>query len=116
MRLAQFGEESLRAIEDEGITNQNMGFRFGDGSTVADIVSRAIPIIFFFAGSVLMTYLIYGGIQLMTAGGDERKVEAAKGKVTDAFIGFVIVFTAFLVVQAFGIIFHLPQFGQIFGR
>ncbi len=50
---------------------------------------------------LLLILLIVGGIQfIMGAGSDDpKKAQAAKSMITDALIGFVIVFCAYFIIQ-----------------
>ncbi len=52
----------------------------------------------------------------MLSGGDPKKVESAKGKITNALLGFVLVIFAFFIVQALGLILGLDGVIQVFGR
>lgn len=83
-------------------------FRFGD-STLANILSSADGIIFFLAGFALMVYLILGGFQLMTSGGSPDAAAGGKAKITSALIGFVIIFTAYWIVQILGRVLGLQE-------
>lgn len=49
-------------------------------------------IVFFFI-------LLMGAIQWMTSGGDKSQTEAAKSKLTNAFIGIIILFSIFAIVR-----------------
>jgi hypothetical protein len=51
-----------------------------------------------FAGIVLFIMLIFGGIQYMTAGGDAKGVESAKGTLTAAITGLVLVAVSYLIL------------------
>jgi hypothetical protein len=77
--------------------------------SIGQIISVILPYIFAAAGIALLIYLILGGLQLMTSQGDPKAIEAAKGKITNAVIGFVIVFIAFFVVQLLGQLLHLQS-------
>lgn len=77
--------------------------------TIADIISILLPYLFILAGLMLFIYLILGGFQLMTSSGDPKKTEAAKGKITSAVIGFIIIFISFWLVQILQTIFGLPK-------
>jgi len=48
---------------------------------------------------VAVVMLIWNGVQYITAGGDEGKVEKATKGITNAVIGLVICFVAELIVQ-----------------
>ena len=86
-----------------------------DGSTtIGDIISSLYPYIFFAAGVLLLLYLIYGGIHFMISAGDPKGTQEAKGKITNAFFGFLIVFTAYWVVRIIGLVFGLDSFGSTF--
>jgi TRAP-type C4-dicarboxylate transport system permease small subunit len=57
-------------------------------------------VIFFFI-------LIIGGIQWISSGGDKQSVEAARGKVTNAIIGLVILFAVFAIIQLLNTFFGI---------
>lgn len=81
-------------IEEQGLP----GFNFR-GATLGEIVSGALPYVFFFAGILLLIYFIIGGYRLMFSAGDPKAVADGKSKITHAIIGFIIVFAAFWIVQ-----------------
>lgn len=84
------------------------------GKKLGDIINEIVPLLFTIAGLVLLLYLLWGGFSLMLSRGDPKATEAAKEKITNAIIGFVIIFLAFWLVQLFGFIFGVKQFGEIF--
>ncbi len=90
------------------------GAKFGLGTTIGDIISKAIPWIFTIAGMLLLVYLIFGGFQLMTSGGDPKTAGAAKSHITNALVGFIIIFIAYWVVQLFGQVLGLTGIQNIF--
>lgn len=63
------------------------------------IVSDLLPYIYVLAGLGLLVMLIAGGIGLMTGGGDPGKTKLSYGKITNAVIGFLIVFVSYFMVQ-----------------
>ncbi len=50
----------------------------------------------------------------MTSGGDPKAVQSAKSKITNALIGFVIVFAAYWIVQLIASILGLEAITNIF--
>lgn len=78
---------------------------YGPGDPLGRIIGDAVKYIFVFAGLALLLYLIYGGFQLMTSGGDPGKMKEARAIITNAVVGFLIIFVAYWLVQAVGIIF-----------
>lgn len=93
-----------------GLTSTN----FIAGSPIGYILSAAIPWIFTIAGMLLLIYLIFGGLQLMLSRGDPKASGAAKAHLTNAFVGFIIIFIAYWVTQLVGSIFGLTGITDIF--
>ena len=50
----------------------------------------------------------------MLSGGDPKATESAKQKITNAVIGFVIIFVAYWLVQLLGMVLGIAQFKQVF--
>jgi hypothetical protein len=53
-------------------------------------------------GALALILLALGGIQYMSSGGDKIAVEQARGRITSAIVGLVIVFGAWLVINFVG--------------
>lgn len=90
------------------------GHRFGTGSTIGDIVSVLLGYIFPIAGLLMLLYLLYGGFQFLTSAGNPQKAQAAKGAITMAIVGFIIIFAAYWITQLLGRILGLSDIGSIF--
>jgi len=86
------------------------GFVFAD-KKIGDIINALVPYIFALAGLALMMILIWGGFEMMTSAGDPKKMESAKSKLTNAVIGFIIIFVAYWLVQILEQIFGIKIFG-----
>ena len=71
---------------------------------IGDIVSRALTYVFPVAGILVFIYLLYGGLNLMLAAGNEEGIKEGKAKITNALIGFLIIFAAYWLVQILEII------------
>ena len=80
------------------------------GKTVGDVVSATLPYIYVFSGLGLLLMLILGGIELMTAAGDPKKVESGYGRIKTGLIGFVIVFISYMVVQVVEVVLGVKIF------
>src|SRR5258708_5860085 len=83
------------------------GANFNHNAYVGTLITSALPWIYTISGMLLLVYLIFGGIQLMLSAGDPKAAGAAKSHITNAFIGFFIIFIAYWVVQLFGIVLGL---------
>lgn len=82
----------------------------GRFSNIGDIINVLIPYIFALAGIILLFLIIWGGFGYLTSGGDPKKVESARGKLTHAIIGFIIIFVAYWLVQILETIFGIQIF------
>jgi len=65
------------------------------GELLGNIVIAAMVI----AGLMVFFYLIIGGIQYITSGGDKAQAEAARDRITYALIGLVIVVGSFAIIK-----------------
>lgn len=86
----------------------------GWATDIGTIVSRAVPYIFAFAGFGLLLMLLAAGFDYLTSAGDEKKLETAKQRLTNALVGFLIILTAFWLVQIAAKIFGLSEAQSIF--
>ena len=92
--------------------SQFSGFTF---QNIGGILNTAIPLIFAFAGLGLLLMLISAGYTFLTSAGDAKKMEQGKQQLTNAVVGFFIVFAAYWIVQLVGIIFKLESIKSVFG-
>jgi hypothetical protein len=83
-------------------------------STLGGIVSTTLPYIFAFSGIALLLMIISAGFTLLTSAGDSKKMEAGKQRLTNAVIGFIIIFVAFWLVQLAGYILGVQSIQNIF--
>ncbi|MDO8487136.1 MAG: hypothetical protein Q7S45_02510 [Candidatus Curtissbacteria bacterium] len=69
---------------------------FGDfGNLLSSIVSILISASFI----ITIFFIITGGIKIVTASGDMKKIQAAQGTITYAIIGLVVTVLAFVILQ-----------------
>ena len=106
MKIAQ----DLEKIQKKAIPN----FEFA-GKGLGNIITAIIPYIFAASGLIILVYFVIGGLEFLTSGGDPKKTESAKGKLTGAIVGFVIIFVSFWLVQIIGRVLNIEIFKTIFG-
>lgn len=87
--------ESPRSIPSGGIDK------------VGDIFKNAYTILLIITVVLSIVFIIFGGIQWITSGGDKGKVDAARKKVTWAVIGLIVAFASFLIVGLIGFFFDV---------
>lgn len=83
-------------------------------ATIGDVLNRAIPFVFAIAGIGLLVILLSAGFGFLTSAGDAKKLETAQQRLTYAVVGFLIIFTAYWLVQIAGRIFGLTEVQTIF--
>lgn len=86
----------------------------GSNWNIGALISAVLPYIFSIAGILLLFYLLAGGFQLLLSGGEPKKIQGGWGKITNALLGFLIIFIAYWVTQLVGQILNIPAFGTIF--
>ena len=70
-----------------------------DGGAVTKLLKTIITIISWVAGIITIIMVIISGIKFTTSGGDSAKVTSAKGTLTYALIGAVVVILAQVIVK-----------------
>lgn len=78
------------------------GIEQGDVATLKyleTIFANVISIALAFAAIVLFVMFLVGGFKYLTSGGDPKALEAAKGTLTHAIAGLVVLVLAFLILQ-----------------
>lgn len=58
---------------------------------IGSLVSGFIGAFFIFAFIIAIFYLLLGGFNWITSGGDKAKLQAARDEITNALIGLVVV-------------------------
>ena len=96
------------AIQSAGGTPLN--FLSSPGGIISYILNYIIPI----AGLILLIFLIIGGFKFMTSAGDPKAAQSAKGTITTALVGFIIIFLAYWITKIAGIVLGIGQIGLIF--
>lgn len=82
-----------------GLGGGTLKFTPESKSVLSTIVSGLIPIFFVIALLLVLIKLIAAGFGYMTSSGDSKKVEKAQADLTQAIVGFFVVFTSFWLVQ-----------------
>lgn len=86
---------------NKGISNSALG-ALGN-NTGLQFFQQLIPAFIglaFVAGAIVFFFmLVIGGLQWMTSGGDKAAVEGARGRLTQALIGIVVLFSAFAIIK-----------------
>ena len=68
------------------------------------LIERILTIVMTVGALLLLFYLIWGGVEWITSGGDKGKTESARNKITQAVIGLIVLAASiaiFNLVQSF---------------
>lgn len=65
---------------------------------IGQLVSALVGTMLILAALLAFFYLIMGGIQWITSGGDKAGMEAARNKITHAIVGLIIVGAAWAIM------------------
>ncbi len=56
---------------------------------------------------------IMAGYSFITSQGDPKIIESAKSKITNAFIGLIVIFSLFAILRLIGVIFSIPELSSL---
>lgn len=76
-------------------------------SNLGGIFQVLLTLSFFVAGIFMFFNIIIGGITWIGAGGDPKAMQAARGRITNAIIGLVIVVAAYAIAAIVGQVFGI---------
>lgn len=78
-----------------------------DVTALGGFIRAILSLLVIGAGVVAFVLLIVSGIQYMTAGGDPKNTQAARGRLTAALIGLVIVLASFAIIRFIEFVFRV---------
>jgi len=79
----------------------------GGFTELTKILNNSITV-FMIAGLIFATiYIVWGGLQWITSQGDKAKVTAARGRITWAIIGFILLLLSILIIKTIGNFFQI---------
>jgi len=82
-------------------TNVNIKEQLSNGffkyTCIVDLVFKSVDVALILSGIGLFVFLVWGGIEYMTSGGDKAKTETAQKRITGAVIGVAIVASSYAI-------------------
>lgn len=90
-----------------GFANQIFGC--GSGTGVLCIIQRILLFILAIAFIIAVIFLVVGGFRYIVSQGNEEAVEKAKGTITNAIIGIVVIVLAWVILT---VVFNLVNTGS----
>jgi threonine/homoserine/homoserine lactone efflux protein len=78
------------------------GMPTGGLNTLKNVITNGLTWAFVLITLASLAFLIWGGIEWITSGGDKGKVDAARKKITYAIIGLLVALSSFLIINVLG--------------
>lgn len=72
------------------------------GGNLTSLIVTLWRVVLILGGLALIVFVIMGGVAWITAGGDKAKVEEARDRIANAFIGLLILFATVAFVNFIG--------------
>jgi hypothetical protein len=89
------------------------GFQNLGNLTIPRIIGGFVNLVLIIAAVVFFFILVIGGVRWITSGGDKANTEAARGQITAALVGLVIVFAAWAIIQLIQTFFGVTILGNL---
>lgn len=89
----------LAEITNPSLGTLNATYKGQGAAYIVRLVSVLITTLLIVGTISFVFYFLYGGIYWITAGGDAKKIENARSKITQALYGIIIMFAAWAVFQ-----------------
>ncbi len=74
-------------------------FGFGGITSLGEMTTKLVNPIFSFAAALVVIFFLWGAFKYIISRGNKEDVAAARGMITHAIIGFIILMFAFLILQ-----------------
>lgn len=96
--LASFSAPNVTTSPEKGTIPDNSGVY--QGTSLIDTVELIINWVLGFVGIIIFIIFLFAGFEYATAGGDTDKTKSAQSRISNAIIGLIIVFFAFVASNA----------------
>ena len=93
--VAHAGAVSAIDVGDSRVTSWDNGSGSDFIVVLDNILGYLISLLYFIA----IVFALYGGFQILTAGGDEEKVKKGKTTLINAVIGLIVIFLASSIIR-----------------
>ncbi len=70
----------------------------GFATDVGVLINAVLTFVMVIAALLVFLYLIMGGIQWITSGGDKGKTEEARNKITSAIVGLIVLAASYAIL------------------
>lgn len=95
------------------------GFQQSTGGTAffSTLIPHAVAVGFIIGTLIFFFMIVVGAIEWISSGGDKQKLESARGRITNAIIGIIVLFASYAIIKVierfFGISILSLNFGPL---
>jgi len=89
----------VTSVKAQGTKAVNVTKPTGFFTDIGTLINSALNFVMVIAALLVFMYLIWGGIEWITSGGDKGKTESARNKITSAVIGLIVVAASYAILQ-----------------
>lgn len=86
----------------------------GFATDIGTLINGALSFIMVIAALLVFMYLILGGIEWITSGGDKTKTEGARNKITAAVVGLIILAASYAILLIILNFLGFSDLGSVF--
>jgi hypothetical protein len=105
LTMAQLAAGAVLAATTTTTTTTGKGVNGGDitvdgsgyATNVGTVISSVLSFVMVLAALLVLMYLVWGGIEWITSGGDKGKTESARNRITAAVIGLIVLAAAYAI-------------------
>lgn len=92
----------IAAVDIGAETQLKEGVALNSYTSVSQLLNPLLKNSLTLAGIIFLALILIGGIGMIAGAGngDQKKAEQSKKTLTSAIVGFIIVFTAYIIIQA----------------
>jgi hypothetical protein len=101
----------LAQADTVNLSVTNPQYAYLNGFRPSNYVTAAINILLGLAGVAAFIFLLLGGVQWITAGGDKDALDKSRKKISQALIGLAIVFSAYAIIFIIRVLFGVDLIG-----
>ncbi len=101
----------VHAADDWGGCLQGSGTGAPDVATftcLEPLFKNVIQAIIALAGVALFIMFLIGGFSFLFSGGDPKKLESARGTITNAIIGLIVIVAAYIILRIIEVFTGVP--------
>lgn len=80
---------------------------------LADLIRIIVNMILIVAGILVFGFMLFGGIQYISSGGDKIQAQQARDKITYAIIGLIIIVAAYAISKVMEVVFGISIFNIV---